>query len=89
MFTVSVGEVRGRGLMSCVEPVESGGSGRPLDGAQVARLDRLAWDRGAIVYARGSVIRLAPPLCITGGEVDQLVDIVAASIARLESELTG
>jgi adenosylmethionine-8-amino-7-oxononanoate aminotransferase len=84
-----VGEVRGRGLMACVELVAPNAAGRPLDGTQVARLDRLAWDRGAIVYARGSVIRLAPPLCITSSEVDQLVDIVAASIARLEAELTG
>jgi putrescine aminotransferase len=83
-----VGEVRGRGLMVCAEFVAPDGSGRPLDGAQVSRLDRKAWERGAIVFARGSVVRLAPPLCITAGEVDQLVDIVAASIEELEAELT-
>ena len=44
---------------------------------------RKAWDGGAIVYARGSVLRLAPPLCITGEEAEQLVDIVA-----LEAEFT-
>ncbi|MEK7446277.1 MAG: hypothetical protein AABZ70_15605 [candidate division NC10 bacterium] len=49
---------------------------------------RKAWDGGAIVDARGSVLRLAPPLCITGEEAEQLVDIVAASIAALEAELT-
>ncbi len=83
-----VGEVRGRGLLVCVELVEPDGSGRPLDPARVEQLDRLAWERGAIVYARGSVVRLAPPLCITRQEVDQLVDIVAASIARLETDAT-
>jgi adenosylmethionine-8-amino-7-oxononanoate aminotransferase len=31
---------------------------------------------------------MAPPLCITSEEVDTLVDIVAASIRELESELT-
>jgi putrescine aminotransferase len=82
-----VGEVRGRGLMVCAELVEPGGSGRPLDKELVARLDRKAWDRGAIVYARGQVVRLAPPLCIPSAEVDQLVDIVAASIEELEGEL--
>src|SRR5881397_2973670 len=61
-----VGEVRGRGLLVCVDLVEPDGSGRPLDATRVAELDRKAWDRGAIVYARGSVLRLAPPLCITG-----------------------
>ncbi len=79
-----VGEVRGRGLLVCAELVEPDGSGRPLDKEKVATLDRKAWDRGAIVYARGQVVRLAPPLCITR---EQLVDIVAASIGELEAEL--
>jgi len=82
-----VGEVRGRGLMVCAELVEPDGSGRPLESSKFARLDRKAWDRGAIVSARGQVLRLAPPLCITREEVDQLVDIVAASIGELEAEL--
>jgi putrescine---pyruvate transaminase len=80
-----VGEVRGRGLMVCVDLVEADGSGRPLDANRVAELDRKAWERGAIVYARGSVVRLAPPLCITRAEVDQLVDIVADSVRALEA----
>jgi 4-aminobutyrate aminotransferase-like enzyme len=33
------------------------------------------------------VVRLAPPLFITSTEVDQLVNIVAASIEELEAEL--
>jgi adenosylmethionine-8-amino-7-oxononanoate aminotransferase len=81
-----VGEVRGRGLLVCAELVEPNGSGRPLDKDAVAKLDRKAWDRGAIVYARGSVLRLAPPLCITPREVDELIDIVAASVKELDAE---
>jgi adenosylmethionine-8-amino-7-oxononanoate aminotransferase len=84
-----VGEVRGRGLLVCAELVEPNGSGRPLPQPEVARLDQKAWDRGAIVYARGNVLRLAPPLCITPAEVDQLVGIVAESIRELERDLTG
>jgi len=83
----NVGEVRGRGLMVCAELVAPDGSGRPLDKELVARLERKAWERSTIVYARGQVVRLAPPLCITPAEVDQLVDIVAASIEELEGEL--
>src|SRR5690349_9989787 len=82
-----VGEVRGRGLMVCVDFVQPDGSGRPLDAKQVAELDRLAWDRGAIVYARGTVLRLAPPLCITAAEVDELVAMVADSIQALQRDL--
>jgi adenosylmethionine-8-amino-7-oxononanoate aminotransferase len=82
-----VGEVRGRGLMVCAELVEPDGSGRTLAPERVAELDRKAWDRGAIVNARGSVVRLAPPLCITAGEVDQLVGIVADSVESLAKDL--
>ena len=82
-----VGEVRGRGLMVCVDFVDPDGSGRPLDGKQVAEFDRKAWDRGAIVYARGTVLRLAPPLCITPAEVDELVGIVADSVDSLQRDL--
>ncbi len=84
-----VGEVRGRGLMVCVDLVEPDGSGRSLDAERAAELDRKAWERGAIVYARGSVLRLAPPLCITGEEVDQLVGVVAESLDELERDITG
>jgi adenosylmethionine-8-amino-7-oxononanoate aminotransferase len=82
-----VGEVRGRGLMVCVDLVTPDGSGKPLDGNRVLELDKKAWERGAIVYARGSVLRLAPPLCITASEVDQLAGIVAESIIDLEKSL--
>jgi len=81
-----VGEVRGRGLMVCVDFVEPDGSGSPLDQKRVADLDKKAWERGAIVYARGSVLRLAPPLCITADEVDQLTGIVADSIGAVARE---
>jgi adenosylmethionine-8-amino-7-oxononanoate aminotransferase len=82
-----VGEIRGRGLLAAIEMVAPDGSGRPLDAARVAELDRKAWERGAIVYARGTVLRLAPPLCITADEVDHLVAVVADSIEALEKEL--
>jgi adenosylmethionine-8-amino-7-oxononanoate aminotransferase len=84
-----VGEVRGRGLMVCVDFVQPDGSGKPLDSAQVADLDRKAWDRGAIIYARGTVLRLAPPLCITVAEVDELVAVVADSIDSLARDLSA
>src|SRR5262245_23350126 len=84
-----VGEVRGRGLMVCVDLVEPDGSGKALASDRVAELDRLAWDRGAIVYARGTVLRLAPPLCITPSEVDQLVAVVSESVLDLERKLVS
>ena len=84
-----VGEVRGRGLMVAVELTEPDDAGRPLDKNRMLELDRKAWEHGGIIYARGSVVRLAPPLCINREEVDQLVEIVAASIESLEQELSA
>jgi adenosylmethionine-8-amino-7-oxononanoate aminotransferase len=84
-----VGEVRGRGLMVCVDMVDPNGSGTPLDPKAVAELDREAWNRGAIVYARGNVLRLAPPLCITAEETDQLVSVVAESVRALNKSVGG
>jgi len=75
------------GTAITVDLVEPDGSRRPLDPKKVAELDRKAWDRGAIVYARGSVLRLAPPLCITKEEVDELVGIVADSIDDLQRDV--
>jgi putrescine---pyruvate transaminase len=82
-----VGEVRGRGMLVCVDLVEPDGSGRPLDPKRVGALDRKAWDRGVIVYARGSVLRLAPPLCIAPEEVQWLVEAVADSVDELAREI--
>ena len=73
--------------MVCVDFVQPDGSGKPLDSKHVAELDRKAWDRGAIIYARGTVLRLAPPLCITPDEVDALVAVVADSVDSLERDL--
>src|SRR5438093_1298972 len=74
-------------LMIADEVIEPDGSGRALDAKRVGVLDRKAWDRGAIVYARGSALRLAPPLSITADEIDQLVRVVAESIEELEQEI--
>ncbi len=51
--------------------------------------DRDTIGRGAIVYARGSVLRLAPPLCIAREEVDQRVRVVAGSAEALRKDIAG
>ena len=51
-------------------------------------LNARAWKRGAIPWAKGRVFRLAPPLCITPAEVDELAGIAAATIGDLQDELS-
>jgi 4-aminobutyrate aminotransferase-like enzyme len=60
-----VGEVRSRGLMVAVELVDPQRRDQPLDSKLVASLNLRAWKKGAVAPARGSVFRVAPPLCIT------------------------
>lgn len=70
-----VGEVRGRGLMLAAD-LQDPRTGGPLPRGVVERANRLAYDRGLIVSARGGVIRLAPPLILTHGQADTIVDIL-------------
>ena len=83
-----VGEVRSRGLMVCVDFVDPEDRSKPLDKKLVQGLNARAWKRGAIPWAKGRVFRLAPPLCITATEVDELARIAAESITELQSELS-
>src|SRR5262245_34223358 len=82
-----IGEVRSRGLMVAVELVDPERRDQPLPGDLVASLNTRAWHRGAIPMAKASSLRLAPPLCINAGEVDELAQIIGDSISELQDEL--
>ncbi|MEU4469110.1 acetylornithine transaminase [Streptomyces sp. NPDC024017] len=75
-----VREIRGAGLLL----------GVVLDGEVAARVQRAAQDRGLLVNAVApDVIRLAPPLTVTDGEVDTFVDGFRAALSEtLEEALT-
>jgi adenosylmethionine-8-amino-7-oxononanoate aminotransferase len=83
-----VAEVRFRGLMLAVELTDPQNRSAPLDGTLVSKLNHLAWKRGAIAVAGGSVLRVAPPLCINAGEVDELARILGDSLRELQDELS-
>ena len=79
-----VGEVRGRGLMLALDLTDRR-TGGPPDRQVVERANRLAYDRGLIVSARGSVIRLAPPLILTHEQAEVIagtLDDVLKELAR-------
>ena len=83
-----VGEVRSRGLMLAIELVDPKRGDQPLDKQLVTSLNVRAWQRGAVVAAGGSVLRAAPPLSIDAGEVDELAQIIGASLRDLQDELS-
>ena len=84
-----VGEVRSRGLLLAIDLVDPQRKEQPLDKALVASLNMLAWKRGVIPFARGSVLRLAPPLCIDAAQVDELASLVCETVEELQDSLSA
>ncbi|MDQ3786523.1 MAG: aminotransferase class III-fold pyridoxal phosphate-dependent enzyme, partial [Actinomycetota bacterium] len=78
-----VGDVRGKGLMVGVEFVEPGGTTpAPAAAARVLEETRA---RGLLVGKGGlhnNVIRLAPPMTLTGEELDEALGILGDAIAE-------
>ncbi|MGC8855578.1 MAG: acetyl ornithine aminotransferase family protein [Anaerolineae bacterium] len=82
----SMGDVRGLGLMIGVEFVLDRQTKEPAKDL-TERIVGLAFERGLLMLSCGkSVIRIAPPLCITKGEVDEGLKIFEEAITLAEKE---
>lgn len=81
-----IGDVRGIGLMACVEMVADKASKVPLPrGAKIiAEVAREAYRRGAMVRTSGCNIILSPALTIERSQVDLLCDVLEASFDAVE-----
>lgn len=84
-----VGDVRGVGLMACLEMVSDQASRTAFTRSSdvPARVAREAYRRGAMVRISGPNLILSPPLIITREEVDVLVDILDAAFEAVETTL--
>jgi 4-aminobutyrate aminotransferase len=83
----SIGDVRGMGLMIGVEFVKDRKSKVPADELRDKVVD-YAFERGLLLLGCGSsVIRIAPPLCITKSEVDEGLQVFEESVALAEKEM--
>jgi 4-aminobutyrate aminotransferase len=83
----SIGDVRGIGLMIGVEFVMDRNTKEPAEKLYDRVVD-LAFERGLLLLGCGkSVIRIAPPLCITRSEVDEGLRILEESITLAEKEM--
>jgi 4-aminobutyrate aminotransferase len=82
----SIGDVRGIGLMIGIEFVKDRKTKVPAEGL-TNRIVDLAFERGLILLSCGkSVIRIAPPLCITEGEIDEGLKILDEAVGLAEKE---
>src|SRR5512142_112507 len=82
----SIGDVRGKGLMIGVEFVQNRETKEPAKHLYERVVD-LAFERGLLLLGCGkSVIRVAPALSITKGEVDEGLQIFEESVSIAEKE---
>ncbi|MEQ9490251.1 MAG: aminotransferase [Alphaproteobacteria bacterium] len=84
-----VGEVRGLGLMGCVECVADRHSKNALelDKEVGSRIDKHTFKRGLIVRPIINMCVMSPVLTITKAEIDTMVDILRAGIEDTMDEL--
>lgn len=85
-----VGEVRGKGLMACVECVADRESKNPLslDVAVGKRIDRHAQDLGLLVRPVINMCVMSPPLTIDRSQIDRMSDILDKAIRLTMDDLT-
>jgi adenosylmethionine-8-amino-7-oxononanoate aminotransferase len=82
-----VGDVRGVGLMGCLELVADRATKAafPRGAKQVNRVAREAYQRGAMIRTSGANIILSPALTIERSQIDLLCDALDASLAAVEA----
>ncbi len=84
-----VGEVRGVGMMACVESVADRSSRNPLalDIKVGSRIDRYCQSLGLLVRPLVNMCVMSPPLVIEAPQIDRMTDILYQGIARTMDDL--
>ncbi|MCK1509363.1 aminotransferase [Bradyrhizobium sp. 18] len=86
-----VGEVRGVGLLGAIEFVADRQTKRRFDQELKvgARISKAARDRGLIARAmpHGDILGFAPPLVVSEGEIDEIVDLAYRATKQVMDEL--
>jgi putrescine---pyruvate transaminase len=85
-----IGNVRGCGLMLCVESVSDKATKVPLpDGvSESKRISNVAEELGLIVRPMGHLNVMSPPLIITEADVDFIAETLETAISRVTDDLT-
>ncbi|MBL8380732.1 MAG: aminotransferase class III-fold pyridoxal phosphate-dependent enzyme [Burkholderiales bacterium] len=84
---VSVGDVRGIGLMAAIEMVADKAKRTPLPRSSdiPQRVARAVYQRGVMTRISGANMIISPPLIVTREEVDFFVDALEAAFADVEA----
>jgi len=82
----SIGDVRGKGLMISVEFVKDKATKEPNEKIR-NMIENTGFEHDLLLLGCGkSTIRLAPPLCITKGDVDEALEIFEGAISMTEEK---
>jgi taurine--2-oxoglutarate transaminase len=89
-----VGDVRGKGLLACIELVRDRATRTPLvppntDSPLPLALRRRAWEEGLHILPRGSLILLAPPLTVQSDHINEAVEKLGRVLNWLVKEGVG
>ncbi|WP_417457586.1 aspartate aminotransferase family protein [Kordiimonas sp.] len=84
-----VGEVRGAGLLAGVQLVKDKKTGELFDAAEnvAVRCRDHCLERGLIMRAVGQSMVASPPLIITKAEIDNMIDILIASLDQTAKDM--
>jgi taurine--2-oxoglutarate transaminase len=87
-----IGDVRGKGLLACLELVRDPATRMPLvpantDSLLPLQIRRRAWDEGIHLMARGSIILLAPPLIVSPEHIDEAISKLRAVLSWVEQAI--
>src|SRR4051812_10918020 len=85
-----VGELRGRGLLYCLDFIDPA-TGGPLSAAQPVgtAVQQAARRRGLLVRASPHNAMLAPPLVVTAAEVTEIADLFEESVAEVNERVVS
>jgi len=85
-----VGDVRGRGLLYCVDFVEPGtGAPLPTDQPVGTAVQQAARARGLLVRASPHNATLAPPLVVTAADITEIADIFEESVREANEQVVS
>jgi taurine--2-oxoglutarate transaminase len=87
-----VGDVRGKGLLTCLELVRDRKAKVPLvppntDSPIPLQIRRRAWEEGVHLLARGSLILLAPPLVVQPEHIEEMLPKLDRVLGWVDQEV--
>ena len=84
-----VGDVRGLGLIACVELVKNKETKEsfPAEAGVAAKFGAQLRERGLLCRPLGNMLAFSPPLCITREEVDLLIERLKGGLEAGMEEL--